>query len=347
MLPDHIKVTHNPGGELQSFLASKNYSTVFLLTDENTHRHCYPIIQHELPYHHPITVKAGEEFKTIETCVEIWQQLTEAGADRHSVVIVLGGGVLGDMGGFCAATFKRGIDFILMPTTLLAQVDASIGGKLGIDFNFYKNQIGVFCEPTLTLVSSVFLETLPERELRSGFAEVIKHALISGKDNWKKLISVAFKKQNWLDVITSSVAFTYSVVQQDPKEKGLRKILNAGHTIGHAIESFMLKNNHSILHGEAVAAGLVCEAFIGYTKNKLQENELRKITEPIIQLFGKISFNDVDEKEIAALCVQDKKNLGNSILAVLPEGIGNAVWDQKISESEIENALAFYRNYQI
>lgn len=347
MLPDHIKVTRNPGSELQSFLGSKNYSTVFLLTDENTHRHCYPIIQHELPYHHPITIKAGEEFKTIETCVEIWQRLTEAGADRHSVVIVLGGGVLGDMGGFCAATFKRGVDFILIPTTLLAQVDASIGGKLGIDFNFYKNQIGVFCEPALTIVSSVFLKTLPERELRSGFAEVVKHALISGKDHWIKLKGVSFSDQKWQDVIASSIAFKYSIIQQDPKEKGLRKILNAGHTIGHAIESFMLKHNHPVLHGEAVAAGLVCEAFISYSKRKLAESELREITEYLIPLFGKIAFEGVDEKEIAALCLQDKKNTGNSILAVLPEEIGNAVWDQKISESEIENALAFYRNYQI
>jgi 3-dehydroquinate synthase len=243
MLPDHISVTQRPSHTLNTFLKSKNYSQVFIVTDENTRKACYPILEKELPAHHLIMIASGEAHKNIETCGQIWQNLTDHKADRHAAVVVLGGGVLGDMAGFCAATYKRGIDFILIPTTLLAQADASIGGKLGIDFNHYKNHIGVFQQPAFTILYTGFLKTLPARELLSGFAEVIKHALISDANLWNDLRTKSLANQDWEKLLRHSAEFKYSIIEQDPKEKGLRKILNAGHTIGHALETFLLETN--------------------------------------------------------------------------------------------------------
>lgn len=347
MLPETIRITSTPGTELKSFLADKNYSGVFVLTDENTNQHCYPLVKDFLPQQHPVLqVGSGEENKNLRTCEAIWNAMTVANLDRHSVVIVLGGGVLGDMGGFCAATYKRGIDFILIPTTLLAQADASIGGKLGIDFNHFKNHIGVFKEPALTLLYSGFLKTLSFGELRSGFAEVLKHALIADQVLFNDIIAKDIHNQEWNVLLKQSAEFKYSVIRQDPYEKGLRKILNAGHTIGHALESHCLANNQKILHGEAIAAGLIAEGFIAVRKNLLDETSLRKLTQYILKLFGKVSFEEYEIRVITERCLQDKKNKGNKVLCVLPEGIGNARWDVEISFDEIEACLSFYRELQ-
>src|SRR5688572_19928359 len=222
MLPDNILFSSNPSKDLLAFLTTKNYSNVAVLVDEHTQIHCYPLVQDVLPPHFVITVKSGEEQKTLDTCVSIWQAMTVRALDRHACLIVLGGGVLGDMGGFCAATYKRGIDFILIPTTLLAQVDASIGGKLGIDFSTFKNHIGVFQQPVLTMLYAGFLNTLPKHELRSGFAEVIKHTLISDDAMWRVISQHSLEDQNWIDLLQHSVAFKAHVTIEDPKEKGLR-----------------------------------------------------------------------------------------------------------------------------
>ncbi len=266
MLPDNILLSGNLTKDLQDFLNQKKYSSLAILVDENTHRDCYPLIQDALPQHFIIQVNSGESEKNIHTCVHIWEAMTVQALDRHACMLVLGGGVLGDMGGFCAATYKRGIDFILIPTTLLAQVDASIGGKLGIDFNHFKNHIGVFQKPVLTLLYDGFLETLPEAELRSGFAEIIKHTLISDQKMWKEISRLSLKAQDWKKLIKHSVEFKARVTTEDPKEKGLRKILNAGHTIGHALESYLLAKGNRILHGEAIAVGLITEVL--YRKNQ-------------------------------------------------------------------------------
>jgi 3-dehydroquinate synthase len=250
------------------------------------------------------------------------------------------------MGGFCAATYKRGIDFILIPTTLLAQADASIGGKLGIDFQHYKNQIGTFQEPAFTLLHSGFLNTLPQQELRSGFAEVIKHALISDKALWNEIRSKDLNDQPWDVLLKKSAEFKYSIIQQDPHEKGLRKILNAGHTIGHALESFFLTTEHKILHGEAVAAGLIAEAYLAMKHQLLDEPSLQQITTYGFKIFGKLPLQENHLKEITALCLQDKKNRGNSVLCVLLDGIARASWDKEISLGEIEDSLSFYRSLQ-
>jgi 3-dehydroquinate synthase len=241
---------------LKDVLTLKSYSKVGVLVDSNTENLCYPLIKKILPDHEIIRVEAGEKFKTIETCQRIWESLTQHGFDRHSVLIVLGGGVLGDMGGFCAATFKRGIDFILVPTTLLSQVDSSVGGKIGVDFMGIKNHIGLFCEPAFTLISSKFLATLPIRELRSGFAEVIKHSLISDRAKWEIIKNKGLEEQNWDKMIEFSYQFKSEIAETDPFEGGVRKILNFGHTIGHAVESACLQSLAPLLHGEAIAIGM-------------------------------------------------------------------------------------------
>jgi len=342
MLPTNIQLTQNPGSDLKNFLSEKKYSGIAVLSDENTVALCYPLVKDFLPTHSLIKIPGGEEAKTLPTCSIIWQAMTDAQLDRHAVLIIIGGGVIGDMGGFCAATYKRGIDFITLPTTLLAQADASIGGKLGVDFNHFKNHIGIFQEPALNLVYSGFLKTLPERELRSGFAEVIKHALISDKKLWDEIRSKELKAQPWDTLVPKSVEFKCSVVKQDPHEKGLRKILNAGHTVGHAIESYFLAKGNRILHGEAIAAGLIAEAYIGVKKGLLTEGALKEIEKYVISVFGKLEIQKNQIPEIASLCLQDKKNKGNKVLCVLPDGIGRAKYDVEVSLGEIEASLAYY-----
>jgi 3-dehydroquinate synthase len=344
MLPEHIVITSNPAKDLQTFLVRKAYTSVIVLTDENTTTHCYPSLKDSLPHHTHIEIKSGEENKIIESCNKIWKAMTEANLDRHSVMIIIGGGVLCDMGGFCAATYKRGIDFIFVPTTLLAQVDASIGGKLGIDFNNFKNQLGVFKEPALNLLHGGFLKTLPKNELRSGFAEIIKHALIGDVELWNQLKRNSLEEQLWDDLLKKSSAFKYSVIEKDPLEKGLRKILNAGHTIGHAIETYCLANGNKVLHGEAIAAGLITECKLAVERQMLTVKQLDEVSSYILHLYGKIDLQPECFQEVTELCKQDKKNKGNTILAALLNGIGAAQWDIEISPDEIVRSLAYYRN---
>ena len=266
MVSEGVMVSTDIVADLSAFFSKNHYSKIGVLADDNTFKHCYPLISAALPDHFTVRIKAGEEQKNLATCTDIWQSMTDHALDRHSLIIILGGGVLGDMGGFCAATYKRGVDFLLIPTTLLAQADASIGGKLGIDFNHLKNHIGVFQLPVRTMLFSGFLKSLPFNELRSGFAEVIKHTLISDRKMWDEVRAKTIAHQDWNLLVRHSAEFKSRVVAEDPKEKGLRKILNAGHTIGHALESHLLAHNNRVLHGEAIAAGLVMEAYISWQK---------------------------------------------------------------------------------
>lgn len=343
MLPDNILLSGNLTKDLEDFLVKKKYSSLAVLVDENTHRFCYPLIQQAVGNHFVIIVKSGESEKNINTCIKIWEAMTDHAMDRHACLLILGGGVLGDMGGFCAATYKRGIDFILIPTTLLAQVDASIGGKLGVDFNHLKNHIGVFQKPALTLLYDGFLKTLSEAELRSGFAEVIKHTLISDRSMWKEITSRKLHDQQWEKLINHSVAFKAHVTTEDPTEKGLRKILNAGHTIGHALETYLLAKGNKILHGEAIAAGLIAESYIAKKKEMISQPDLNSICEYLLSIYGKVTVEEKEVPDIAKLALQDKKNRDNKILCVLLDGIGNAKWDFEISLASIEEALLFYR----
>jgi 3-dehydroquinate synthase len=342
-MTDNILFSGDPAGDLKKFLGEKRYSKIAVLADEHTEHHCYSLIEHVLPAHQTIVIKSGEQHKNLETCAFIWEKMTAHEMDRHSAMVIIGGGVLGDMGGFCAATYKRGIDFILIPTTLLSQVDASIGGKLGIDFQHFKNHIGVFKTPVFTLLHAGFLKTLPEEEKRSGFAEVIKHTLIADKAVWKEVLKHSFEDQPWDALLKHSVEVKSRVVKEDPYEKGLRKTLNAGHTIGHAVETYLLQSDRKILHGEAVAAGLVCESYLAMERGMLQKDEFEEIKNYVIGVFGKVRIERVEEEAVAGLTSQDKKNKGNRILCVLLQGIGNAKWDCEISPEEVKRALAFYR----
>lgn len=330
---------------LKSFLSSKSYSSLGVLTDSNTGEFCYPLIKDFLPAHKLMQIPAGEEHKNMATCEQVWTQLTEHHFDRHALLIVLGGGVLGDLGGFCAATFKRGIDFLLMPTTLLAQVDASVGGKLGIDFKQFKNHIGVFCEPSATLISPAFLSTLPHRELRSGFAEIIKHCIISDKKMWDVIRTRTIEQQQWDELIAHSVAFKKQVIEKDPREKGLRKILNFGHTVGHAVESYFLNTTGRLFHGEAIGVGMIAEAFIARKKNMISDTELSEITQYLRKVYPAVKL-PADTEVIIDLMLQDKKNKGNKILMALPDGIGQARWDVEVSREEIAESLKYYESNQ-
>ena len=343
MLPKSITFRPDPGVQIKEFLLSESYSQVGVLVDEQTKRFCYPLLVGGLPEHRLMEIRSGEENKNIETCTDVWKQLTESGFDRHSLLIVLGGGVLGDLGGFCAATFKRGIDFLLVPTTLLAQVDASIGGKLGIDFLNLKNHIGLFQEPVATFISAPFLKTLPVRELRSGFAEVVKHCLISDRPMWEKVRSRPLADQPWEELIHHSVEFKYSVIKHDPKEKGLRKILNFGHTVGHAVEGDFLASGNRIFHGEAVAIGMMVEAFIAFKHGLLAKAESDQIITYLMSVFGPFGPLGATNALLKRMA-QDKKNQGKRILMALPEGIGKAVWDVEVSEAQIVESLDFFRS---
>jgi 3-dehydroquinate synthase len=341
MTESRVFLSDNPAYWLNQFLSQKRYSSITVLVDDQTAIHCYPLIRTVLPTHHIVQIPSGEEFKNLATCTLIWQKLTDRQVDRHGLMIILGGGVLGDMAGFCAATFKRGIDFLLIPTTLLAQVDASVGGKLGIDFNHFKNHIGVFQLPVATLVAPAFLKTLPLAEMRSGFAEVIKHTLIDSLEAWKAIHVQSWEKLDWKNVIQHSIQLKEAITREDPTEKGMRKVLNLGHTIGHAIETASLETNQRLLHGEAVAIGLIMEAFISHQKGWLANEQLTQITTYILGIFGKKGSNLMIEV-ILKNVFQDKKNRGNRILAVLLQEIGKPAWDVEISEEEIRSSWEYY-----
>ena len=329
---------------LKTYLATQDYSKIIVLTDTNTKRFCYPIIKDSLPKHTIITVKQGEENKNLHTCELIWSAMTEAQLDRHALMINLGGGVIGDMGGFCAATYKRGINFIQIPTTLLSQVDASVGGKLGIDFQGFKNHLGVFTLPNVVLIDPIFLETLSEREKRSGFAEILKHCLIQDVNKWNEIRGKDLADQNLPDLIAHSVEIKKKVVEQDPTEKGLRKILNFGHTLGHAIETFFLpQGKKRLFHGEAIATGMVCESYIAYTRGLIDERTLEQVEEFIFSIYGKVDIDAADFDTIIGLTLQDKKNKGKDVRFSLINAAGSCLYDIVVTKNEMKKALKYYK----
>ena len=266
---------------LVHFLEQHDYSKVAVIVDENTQRYCLPLLANyiDISNYLVISVPAGEVHKNIDTCQLIWRSMMDAGMGRRDLCVNLGGGVIGDMGGFAASTFKRGIDFIQIPTTLLSQVDASIGGKLGIDFNQIKNSIGVFANPKAVFVDAIFHKTLPSREIRSGFAEIIKHSLIDDKNQWEHIKQIdTLEHINWPTYLYPSLEIKKRIVEIDPFEAGLRKALNFGHTIGHAVESVFLETEKPLLHGEAIAIGMICESYIAHHIAGLSVAHLEEIS---------------------------------------------------------------------
>ncbi len=330
--------------QLQTVLQNLAFTKVALLLDENTLRHCYPLVKPYLPEHDIIQVQSGEEHKTLQTCTYIWQRMTELNLDRWSVLVNLGGGVIGDMGGFCAATFKRGMYFVQVPTTLLAQVDASIGGKTGIDFEGLKNHIGVYKEPKAVIIDPTFLGTLPQRQLKSGYAEIIKHWLIADAAAFEEQRHIGLFTENWDALIRHSVGIKAAVVEEDPLEGGYRKVLNFGHTVGHAVESYLLEQpGREILHGEAIAVGMLCEAYLSMKKGLLSKRELDQIETFLVSVYEKVKLTEDEIQAMTKLTLQDKKNTRTTINCTLLRGIGKAVWDQPVTLAEVQESLRYYQ----
>ncbi len=331
---------------LATFFAQNEYSHIAILVDEFTSKYCLPIIQDLLPSNFTkVLIKSGEHHKNLATCEQVWDRMTKANMDRHSLLVNLGGGVIGDLGGFCASTYKRGIDFIQIPTTLLAQVDASVGGKLGIDFHGLKNHIGVFQLPNAVLIDPKFIDTLSIQQKKSGFAEIIKHCLIRDEKEWSAIRQQSFEELDLSKLIAHSVAIKEAVVLDDPKEAGLRKILNFGHTLGHAIETYLLdKGKRKILHGEAIAIGMIVEAFISHQRDLISLQELEEIESYLFENYGRVKLHSEEISKIIALTAQDKKNKGKEIRFSLLTGIGDCGYDIPVSASEMKKAIQYYFN---
>lgn len=333
---------------LNNELKISKYSKVFILCDSHTYEYCLPyflsLLETDIPLE-IIEIEPGESQKTIETCVQLWNALSELGGDRKSVLISLGGGVLTDIGGFVACTFKRGIEFIHIPTTLLAMVDAAVGGKNGVDLGHLKNQIGVISNPKAVLMDTQFLETLPPQQMRSGFAEMLKHGLIADQTYWETLQNFSELTTSNLDeLIYRSVEIKNTIVLMDPTENGIRKALNFGHTLGHAIESYLLENpERSLLHGEAIAVGMVLESYISLKKNKISYDDYIEIKEFIHSVFGRFSFSHSDIENIIKLLIHDKKNEYGTIQFVLLNGIGTVTYNEQVPDSFLWEAFEDYK----
>lgn len=345
--PDYPVFFGDVAEALKKFLADTGYSKIFILVDENTKLHCLPLLADLTAVKKAtvLTIAAGEKHKNIETCQRIWKGLMEQQADRKALFVNLGGGVIGDMGGFCASTYKRGIRFLQIPTTLLSQVDASVGGKLGIDFMGVKNSIGVFRNPETVIIDPAFLGTLSPREVRSGFAEMLKHSLIRDKKQWQILTSVdPLQPENWRDQIAASVSIKQKVVETDPLEKGIRKALNFGHTVGHALESYFLESSTPLLHGEAIAAGMVVEAILSQQLGLLNTGELEEIYREIRRIYELPEVHPDSYPVLLEYMWQDKKNEQQQINCSLLDGIGGIKIDCLLDESAILEALDRYRD---
>lgn len=333
---------------LNLFLKEKKYSKLFILVDSNSNEFCLTPFLTQLATTTTIEIieiESGEDSKNIDTCSELWSILLELGGDRKSLLINLGGGVISDLGGFVASTFKRGIDFINIPTTLLAMVDASIGGKNGIDFGNLKNQIGTITNPKMILVDSAFLETLEPREMRSGLAEMLKHGLIYDQNYWNEFKHLNQKDYSDFDqLIHRSIVIKNEIVSQDVTENGCRKSLNFGHTIGHAIESYFLENpqKKQLLHGEAIAAGMVMEAYLSSQLKLISNEELAEISYIILDLFEKIDIQKQDINSIMDLLIHDKKNEYGTIQFALLKSIGNFSINHSVESHLIEEAFEYY-----
>jgi 3-dehydroquinate synthase len=335
---------------LHLHVKENKYSNLFIIVDSNTNELCLPIF---LPYLETeltieiIEFEAGEENKNIETCVQIWNVLTELGADRKTLIVNLGGGVVTDLGGFVSSTFKRGVDFIHVPTTLLSMVDASVGGKNGVDLGNLKNQIGVINTPAMVLIDTQYLETLPQNEMRSGLAEMLKHGLIYDKSYWEQFLDLRAIDFADLDqLIYRSVAIKNEIVTKDPTEKNVRKSLNFGHTLGHAIESYFLenKNKTTLLHGEAIAVGMILESYISLDKKLISTEEYELIKTTIKSIFDDVPFFEDDIAPILELLIHDKKNEYGTIQFALIEGIGKIKINQSVENELILKAFDDYKS---
>jgi len=337
---------------LNTYFENISPSSIFIIVDTNTRELCLPLVLPRIETDARIEViemDAGEEFKNIHTCTSIWKVLSELEADRKSLIINLGGGVVTDLGGFVASTFKRGIAYINIPTTLLAMVDASVGGKTGVDLDNLKNQIGVITQPEMVLIDIQFLSTLSSAEMRSGLAEILKHGLIASRSYWKKATRLQDLTMDDLDdLIGESVEIKAQVVTKDPREENLRKTLNFGHTFGHAIESYFLTNpkKDKLLHGEAVAAGMIIACYLSYKLANFPRQDLEKVTKTLLSFFPLIKIEENDFNAVIDLLKYDKKNSHGNIYFVLLRNIGACEIDCNVPDNLLIEGLRYYTNFK-
>ena len=330
---------------LSNLIAENNYSTLFILVDENTFKYCYPKFIPNLQTDKRIEVieiESGEINKNLETCIGVWNAITELGGDRKSLIITLGGGVITDLGGFVASCFKRGIDFINIPTTLLSMVDASVGGKTGVDLGVLKNQIGLFANPEMVLVDTDYLTTVSEREIKSGTAEIIKYGITYDITLFNEIKNNKDLKIE--DLIFRSIEIKNEVVLKDPTEQNIRKILNFGHTLGHAIESFYLESDdkESLTHGEAIAIGMVCESYMSSKILNFPIKNVVEIKKVILSIYNKTDLLIEDFSGILELLKHDKKNVKGRVNFVLLNDYEDYKLDCEVSNDLIIESMKFY-----
>ena len=343
-----IIVSKNIASELKAYLSSNIYDKIFVLSDTNTVEKCFPLIEQALSGCHytSITIDEGDVNKDIRQVGAVWDILSQKGASRHSLLINIGGGMVTDLGGFAGATFKRGIHSLNIPTTLMASVDAAVGGKTGINYNGLKNEIGTFHQPDCVMIDCSFLKTLDRPNLLSGFAEMLKHGLISDQETYYKVLNFDiihpdFEKLN--DLVNASVAIKNQIVEKDPNETGIRKALNFGHTVGHAFESLSIAQNRPLLHGLAVAAGMICELYLSYKLCGMPVELLRQATNFIKVQYPPFIFVCDDYEPIYELMTHDKKNKDGMILFTLLSNIGNIHINQHASKELTFDSFDFYR----
>lgn len=335
---------------LNNYVEKNRFSSVFVLVDSNTEKHCLNYFIQKVNFSFlTIKIEPGETNKNIYTCLKIWEKLSGYEADRKSLLLNLGGGVVTDTGGFVASCYRRGISFVHIPTTLLAMVDAAIGGKNGVDLNNLKNQIGVIKLPEKIVIDKNFLKTLPEIEVTSGYAEILKHGMIDIKKSgyfYKCLSSNNFKIENIVELIEDSVKIKLNTVAEDLNESGLRKILNFGHTLGHAIESYRMtfEEKYQLLHGEAIAIGLVLETYISHKLYSFPKKDLDLLKTFIKKNYQSQKFTIEDQNNIINLMKYDKKNEGKKVNFVLLEDIGVPHLDCEVKENFIFEAFKYYQS---
>jgi 3-dehydroquinate synthase len=338
--------------ELRKIIQKYPAGKVFLLTDQTAAGHCLPLIQTVLEEFsiRQVMIPSGEENKNIQSVGLVWDFLSNNGADRKSLLINIGGGMLTDLGGFAASTFKRGLDFINIPTTLLAQVDASLGGKTGFNFNGLKNEIGVFMEPNSVIINTNFLKTIDHQNLLSGYAEMLKHGLIKSREHWDELLAYDMENIDYealQEIIAHSVAVKEWHVLNDLTEQHIRKALNFGHTVGHAFESYAMKKGRPILHGYAVVYGMIAELYLSVKQCGLGIDELNSISSWMIAKYGKFEIQESDYEALYQLMTHDKKNEGKRINFTLIPEIGKVEINVDCSKELIIEALNFYKSFEL
>ncbi|WP_308264964.1 3-dehydroquinate synthase [Prevotella sp.] len=343
-----VIVSGNLERDLVNAIAECEHDKIFILTDQTTHDMCLPKLQNYLCLKgaQSIVIKAGDTNKTLDSLAEVWTALSQGGATRHSLMINLGGGMVTDLGGFAASTFKRGIDFINIPTTLLAMVDASVGGKTGINFGGLKNEIGVFSDSKFVIINTQFLDTLDHDNICSGYAEMLKHGLISDNKHWAELVGFNLAQPDLAQLqrmVAESIKVKERIVTEDPHEHGIRKALNLGHTVGHALESFAMKHGRPVLHGYAVAYGMVCELYLSARKTGFPTDKMHQTVRFILDHYGRLPYTCDDYPELLELMRHDKKNTSGIINFTLLGGIGDIRINQTATKEEIEEALDFLR----